>query len=140
MVLPKIFWISFNELGVVPEMAAALSHLYYAISHVAEAVKDVIKTTKCRRHTILNHFLLTNKLTSTERDMNKHTCCDLCSKLCDCGECCNLPLEKMIKLENANVSSDDDTASSSSQLIYTNAYQLHSNHIAVQLKFISEHD
>ena len=49
--------------------------------------------------------------------MNKRTWCDLCSKLCDCGECCNLTLEKMIKLENGNVSSDDDTASISSDTV-----------------------
>ena len=99
----------------------------YQLCHLDEAVKGVIKTTRCRRQAILSHFLSSKELKSIEGDMNKHTCCDLCSKLCTCGDCSSLPLEKMIKYETVSLerltlssSNDDDTVSSSSDtLSYT---------------------
>ena len=66
----------------------------YQLGHIDEVVKDVITKTKCRRHAILYNFQSTKELKNIESDMNKYTCCDLCSKQCDCGDCSSLPLEK----------------------------------------------
>ena len=50
----------------------------YQLGHIDhQAVKDVIKTTKCIRHAILNNFLCTKELKNIEGEMNKHICCDL---------------------------------------------------------------
>lgn len=91
----------------------------YQLCHIDEDVKNVVKTTKCRRLSILKHFLSAKELDNIEKHMNKHTCCDLCSKLCACGECF-LPLEKMMAFENIETISEDESAESSSDtLSYT---------------------
>ena len=39
--------------------------------------------------------------------MGKHTCCDTCEEKCDCGECLQLPLEKLLKRSESKHEDDD---------------------------------
>ena len=89
----------------------------YQLGSVDQEVKDIIKTKECRRQSILNHFLSSSELKALKSDI-KHTCCDLCTEICDCGHCIDLPLEKMLQLEKV-VSSDSEVDSSSDTISYT---------------------
>lgn len=77
----------------------------YQLNRIYQEVKDVIKSTSCRRSSILKNFT-TEKITE-----GTHMCCDLCANKCKCGSCSIHYMEDFV----ANISMEDDQDDSESE-------------------------
>ena len=91
---------------------AILMHNSYHLRNVSKEVKKVFKETcECRRKSIMQNFLSDQDMHDLEDEFNKHTCCDICSTKCSCGDCEKLEIEKLVEnvVYNPSCSSDSDT-------------------------------
>jgi superfamily II DNA helicase RecQ len=86
----------------------------YQLGHVSSEVKNVVKSTDCRRTAILQHFVNNNDFSVGDL----HSCCDLCAEKCPCGACEVLELEKLMNPILNETDLTDDLSSSSDTVSY----------------------
>lgn len=69
----------------------------YHLRNVNKDIKTLFKSETCRRQVLMGNFLEEPQLTKLKAECNLHTCCDVCAKLCLCGKCEKLPVEKLLE-------------------------------------------
>jgi superfamily II DNA helicase RecQ len=79
-------------------------------------VKNLYTSATCRRMTALTPFLTKSELLLVKSSTGKHTCCDICTKQCDCNNCVSNPVETLYI--DSEVGSDDSSSSSSGTISY----------------------
>ena len=95
---------------------AVLLHNSYNVRHIDCDVKSVLSENNCRRLSLMKTFLKDSELGTIQVEMGKHTCCDTCEEKCDCGECLQLPLEKLLKSESKHADDDKHETDSESEV------------------------
>lgn len=89
----------------------------YQLGHVSDEVKNVVKTTDCRRESVLKNFVTNLPIAQK----NLHSCCDICALRCTCGARVLLPVEKLILLdhkEEEEINGTEELNSSSDTIEY----------------------
>lgn len=82
------------------------------LRNVEEDIKTIYRENKCRRKLVMQNFLQESELQELSSECDKHTCCDVCSQKCACGNCEQLDIEKMvnfIQLQDNSGSEESDT-------------------------------
>ncbi|XP_062586322.1 putative ATP-dependent DNA helicase Q1 [Saccostrea cucullata] len=90
-----------------PSVALILFNTYH-LRKLSKTMKDLCSDT-CRRMTIMKHFLSETDLNELKKETGKHTCCDVCDKICSCGNCEYLSLEKLF--DQSLISNSDNSQS-----------------------------
>lgn len=67
-----------------PSHAIILYHSNSLRGKVSKECKDYIKSKTCRRQVLLTYFGEEQKHTIVQ-----HSCCDICYRVCECGNCTN---------------------------------------------------
>ncbi|XP_048739616.1 ATP-dependent DNA helicase RecQ-like [Ostrea edulis] len=88
----------------------------YHLRRLDKSMKDILRSPTCRRINIMKQFLSESNLSELEQDVKKHTCCDVCHKLCSCGNCEYLSLERLFEqsvISNSDSNEAEDSFGSS---------------------------
>lgn len=90
---------------------AMIMYNSYQCRNVDQEIKSFISCKSCRRKNLMNNFMSDADLLQLEKDMNVHTCCDICVDMCKCNKSSLLQLEKLCSNEyvNSDISSGSDT-------------------------------
>jgi superfamily II DNA helicase RecQ len=90
---------------------AIIMYNSYQCRNVDQDMKSFITCQGCRRKNLMSNFMSNKDLLELEKDVNVHTCCDICTNVCKCSTCSVLQLEKLCSNEylNSDSSSGSDT-------------------------------
>ena len=98
----------------LPSIAVVMYNSYH-VRKLEPEMKKFCTLNECRRKSVLQHFLTPEALTTlVEKECGRHTCCDICDKVCSCGHCQHLTLETLIQNICDDADCDLDVSSSSS--------------------------
>ncbi|XP_052066301.1 uncharacterized protein LOC127705957 [Mytilus californianus] len=99
-----------------PSVAIILYNGYH-LQKLKPEVKAILKAKDCRRKDLMCNFLRNSDLDDLmKKESRKHSCCDLCTKSCNCESCDMLPLEKLFLSEQVveELEEQEDSAVSDS--------------------------
>ncbi|KAK6168271.1 hypothetical protein SNE40_022132 [Patella caerulea] len=112
--LPKDIVDLIQEIGRVgrdgQSAVAILLYNQYHMLKISKDVKSILKTTKCRRISLMESFLTDKQIEQLKSEIGVHTCCDLCGIACLCGTCEITIMEQLLKKSTV---SETSTSSSS---------------------------
>lgn len=92
-----------------PSIAIILYNSYH-LRKLSSDVKEILRTTDCRRISLLQCFLKSEVISLImEKESRKHTCCDLCRRKCECQNCSMLPLEEIFHSSGSSCAGQNDS-------------------------------
>lgn len=123
--LPKNIVDLIQEIGRVgrdgKSSVALMLYNSYHLQQMTSELKDILKTTNCRRIAMMKHFISASELKNLEeKESGKHTCCDLCAIKCCCNACNLMSIERLF---NALSDSDDSIQSDDTEEYDASEYQ-----------------
>ncbi|XP_061169985.1 bifunctional 3'-5' exonuclease/ATP-dependent helicase WRN-like [Saccostrea echinata] len=94
----------------------SVSLLLYNSHHLARCdpeVKKLFKSNDCRRIQMMESFLKESELDKVKSYAGNCSCCDVCQNNCLCGDCSQLPLEKLFLGNHVTFPNDHETSEDS---------------------------
>ncbi|XP_076072468.1 ATP-dependent DNA helicase RecQ-like [Mytilus galloprovincialis] len=104
-------------------------------------VKDLVKLNDgCRRQNLLRNFISEKEVSEVaKKESDKHSCCDLCEKVCKCGNCMKLNVELYFGPSGA-FASDLQLSSDSETISYDKSLYLHMYESDTDIEDLTDHD